>query len=274
MYYLDSTFFLFSFHICVVVNPNQDIQETVYMETETLVPIMAHMVIGYPSLEQSKEIAEKYIASGMEILELQIPFSHPTADGTVLTQANKKAVESGTTLEKSLDFLQEVRKKHPAQKIMAMTYINKLFSYGLGNFCDELKKSEIPYLIVPDLPFDSSIAQAIHEHDYVQLVPVLSANTSDQRLAEILKNNPDYVYIIADYKITGGTFSINPKVQKVIDFVKGNSETKVGLGFGISERKQVDLVLEIADFAIIGTALTRAVEDATIDEKLKELAGN
>lgn len=239
--------------------------------TETLTPIMAHMVIGYPTLEESRNIAELYIKKGMEILELQIPFSHPTADGTVLTDANRKAVEGGTTMAKSLQFLKELRAKHPNQIIMNMTYVNKLFAFGIKKFCDEMADLKIPYLIVPDLPFDSALTQAIHDHDYVQLVPVISANTSEERLGKILNMKPDYIYIMADYKITGSGFSINPKIQSQIDRIRAASKAKIGLGFGISEKAQVEEVLKIADFAIIGSALTKAVDEGTIEEKVDSL---
>lgn len=236
------------------------------------IPIMAHMVIGYPSYQESRQIAEKYINSGMEILELQIPFSHPTADGTVLTEANRKAVREGTTLPMSIDFLKDVRKKHPQQCIMAMTYINKLFAYGISKFCNDLQQAETPYLIIPDLPFDSPLAEEIHQHDYVQLVPVISANTSPARLAKALSQKPDYAYLMADYKITGSGFSINPKIKEVIEGIRKNGQTKVGLGFGISEKKQVEEVLKIADFAIIGSAFTKAIDANEIDEKLASFA--
>jgi len=241
--------------------------------TATLTPIMAHMVIGYPSLAESRKIAELYIEKGMEILELQIPFSHPTADGTVLTDANRKAVERGTTMEKSLTFLKESRADYPEQIIMTMTYANKLFSFGIQQYCEEMEKLNIPYLIVPDLPFDSPIAKPIHDHPHIQMIPVLSANTSRERLTRMLALNPDYVYVMADYKITGSGFSINPKIQELVTHIKANSATKIGLGFGISEKSQVQEVLKMVDFAIIGSALTKAVDAGTIEEKVASLVG-
>jgi len=229
------------------------------------------MVIGYPTLEESRKIAELYIAKGMEILELQIPFSHPTADGTVLTDANRKAVERGTTMDKSLNFLKDLRTDYPDQIIMTMTYVNKLFAFGIKQYCDEMERLKIPYLIVPDLPYDSPITQAIHDHAYVQMIPVLSANTSEARVTEILSLQPDYIYMMADYKITGSGFSINPKIQTLVDYIRANSTAKIGLGFGISEKSQVEEVLKIVDFAIIGSALTKAVDAGTIEEKVESL---
>lgn len=231
---------------------------------------MAHTVIGYPSLADSKKIVQLYANEGFEILELQIPFSHPTADGTVLTQANRVAVEN-TSLQQSLDFLAATRTEFSEQKIMVMTYLNKLFAYGLTAFCDQLQTLSIPYLIIPDLPFDSPLANQIHEHPYVQLVPVLSANVKEERLTKALSTKPDYVYLMADFKITGSAFSIHENVVQLIQKIKALHPAKVGLGFGIANAEQVQIALSIADFAIMGSALTKAINENCIEAKVQEL---
>lgn len=231
---------------------------------------MAHTVIGYPTIEKSRKIVDQYINANFEILELQIPFSHPTADGSILTQANQIAAEH-TSVNESFAFLKEVKVAYPKQEIMAMTYLNKVFAYGIKAFCDQLAAVNIAYLIVPDLPFDSPFANEIHQHSKVQLVPVLSANVGEKRLEKIMELKPDYLYVMADYKITGSSFSIHPKIKDLIARAKSLHPCKVGLGFGISTKEQVNTVLEVADFAIMGTALMRAVNENTITEKLLDL---
>ncbi len=233
---------------------------------------MAHTVIGYPTLEESQKIVELYMEKGFEILELQIPFSHPTADGSVLTQANRVAAQH-TSTQQSFDFLKEVRQTAPSQKIMVMTYLNKLFSFGITEFCDQMKALEIPYLIIPDLPFDSPFAQYIHDHPFVQLVPVLSANVTTERLEKALENKPDYVYLMADFKITGTSFSLHENLQDLIQKIKRIHPAQIGLGFGIKTAEHVQTTLEIADFAIMGSALTTAIDEGKILEKVDELKG-
>lgn len=229
------------------------------------------MVIGYPNYEKSIEVAELYINKNIEILEVQIPFSHPTADGAILTQANQQAVEQGITLQKSFYFLQNIRKNHPQQVIMAMTYINKVFSMGVENFCNKMEELRIPHLIIPDLPFDSTMAKIIHKHPYCQQVPVLAANISDERLEIALSTHPQYVYLMADFKITGQNFSIHQNIQNLINKIRNKSEAKIGLGFGISNVGEVTQALRAADFAIIGSSLAKAIQTDTLVEKVNEL---
>jgi len=234
-------------------------------------PIMAHLVIGYPSLAESRAIAETHIQQGVEILELQIPFSHPTADGSVLSKANQDAVASGTTLLDSLDFIGQLKTDFPQQTMIAMTYLNKIFSFGIEHFCNALKVIGIQHVIVPDLPFDSPLVEMMRGK--IQLVPVIAANISEERLQKILGLKPDFIYIMADYKITGSQFSIHERIAKLVQKIKANCSAKVGLGFGISNGQQVKAVLEVADFAIIGSAFTRAIDEGKLEERYGEIVG-
>jgi tryptophan synthase alpha chain len=65
---------------------------------------MTHIVIGYPTLEASMEIVRTMVAAGVDLMELQIPFSEPIADGPVILKANQQALANGTTVDQCLDF--------------------------------------------------------------------------------------------------------------------------------------------------------------------------
>lgn len=236
------------------------------------IPVMAHLVLGYPTLKESIRTAETYIAAGMAILELQIPFSHPTADGPVITAACQEAVErQHVSVEDSLAAIRTIRDKYPEQEIMVMSYVNRVYAYGLKKFVETMNALQIRHLIIPDLPVDDSLF--IIHHSSLKLVPVLAANVSDARLEKLLAMDFDFYYLMSDFKITGSTFSLNPRLQGVIDRIKQSSPAKrVGIGFGISTPEQARLVTEVADVAIIGSALIQAQQNGTLDDYLDKLA--
>jgi tryptophan synthase alpha subunit len=97
-------------------------------------PVMAHLVLGYPTLAASLETAEQYIAAGVQILELQIPFSHPTADGPVITAACQAATRQGVSVRDCIDAIGQLRSRHPQQEIMVMSYLNRLYTFGFQDF--------------------------------------------------------------------------------------------------------------------------------------------
>ena len=236
------------------------------------IPVMGHLVLGYPTLEESIRTAETYIAAGVAILELQIPFSHPTADGPVITAACQEAVErQHVSVDDSLAAIRTIRNKFPEQEIMVMSYVNRVYAYGLKKFVEAMSDLHIKHLIVPDLPVDDS--SFIIHHSSLKLVPVLAANVSDARLEKLLAMDFDFFYLMSDFKITGSTFSLNPRLQGVIDRIRQSSPAKrVGIGFGISTPEQARLVADVADVAIIGSALIQAQQNGTLNDYLDQLS--
>jgi tryptophan synthase alpha chain len=236
-------------------------------------PVMGHLVIGYPNLAESIATAESYIRAGIAILELQIPFSHPTADGAVITEACREAVEvQKVSVDDSLSAIQTLRERYPAQEMVVMSYINRIFAYGLPKFAAAMQRSGIRYLIVPDLPVDSDVARQLTDNG-LMLIPVLAANITPVRLADLLAMDFDLFYLMSDFKITGSGFSLNPRLQEIVQAIKAaHPAARTGIGFGISTPEQAQMVCEVADFAIIGSALITAQQAGRLAPYLDQLA--
>jgi tryptophan synthase alpha chain len=236
------------------------------------IPVMAHLVLGYPTLADSLRTAEAYIRAGVEILELQIPFSHPTADGPVITAACQEAVRQGVTVQDCIAAIRSLRAAHPAQEIMVMSYVNRIYAFGFQAFVREMAQVGVRYLIIPDLPVDAVLAAESVEHSAVKLVPVLAANVSDERLGKLLSMGFDFFYLMSDFKITGSGFGLHPRLQEMIAKIKSHAPmARVGIGFGISTAEQARLVAEAADVAIIGSALIQASQEGRLENYLEQL---
>lgn len=243
------------------------------------IPIMAHLVLGYPTLEQSIRTAETYIEAGCAMLELQIPFSHPTADGSVITRACRVAVEEQQVrVGDCLAAIQVLRQRYPEQEMMVMTYLNRMYTYGLESFYEALQTLGIRHLIVPDLPVQSQKEGPLRELDAtglaygVKLVPVLAANVSVARLEQLLAAGYDCFYLMSDFKITGSRFSLHPRLIDITRRIRQRQPAaRVGIGFGIQTPEQVRAVLEVADCAIIGSALIEAQETGSLENYFRNI---
>lgn len=236
-------------------------------------PLMAHLVLGYPSLSKSVEVAETYVKAGVSILELQIPFSHPTADGPVITHACQKATAQGVRVQDCLDAIAALRAQWPDQEIMVMSYLNRIYTYGLERLMVALRGCGVRHLIVPDLPVDSALAHDhFSEEAGVRLVPVLAANAAEERIDQLCAAGFDFFYFMSDFKITGSDFSLNPRLEQLIERVRErNPHARTGIGFGISNPAQVRLATGIADVAIVGSALISAFEKGELEGRLGAL---
>ena len=113
--------------------------------------LMTHIVIGYPSYEDSLRLVETMVEAGVDLMELQIPFSEPIADGPVILDANQRALAAGVTVEHCLDFAKRVTDRFEVP-FLFMSYYNILFKYGVGRFVETIAALGLRGAIVPDLP--------------------------------------------------------------------------------------------------------------------------
>ena len=262
-------------------------------------PLMAHLVLGYPTLAGSMQTAAQYIAAGVEILELQIPFSHPTADGPVITIACQEATRQGVTIRNCIEAIRGLRFQYPEQEIMVMSYLNRIYTFGFEAFVSEMGAVGVRHLIIPDLPVDSRAAEDLttfKKLSNLNLVPVLAANTTDARVEKLLAAGFDFFYLMSDFKITGSGFSLHPRLKTIIQKIREHQSTnlpaeaiakagrqssdhqltnpqsiRIGIGFGISTPEQARLVAGEADVAIIGSALIQAQTAGKLTEYLESL---
>ena len=113
--------------------------------------LMTHIVIGYPSLEASYEIVREMVAAGVDLMELQIPFSEPMADGPVILRANQDALAGGVRVRDCLEFARRAATEFPIP-FLFMTYYNILFKFGVEAFADRMAAMGVQGAIIPDLP--------------------------------------------------------------------------------------------------------------------------
>ena len=112
---------------------------------------MTHIVVGYPSFEASMDLVREMVKAGVDLMELQIPFSEPIADGPVILRANQTALERGATVGKCLEFAAKAAGQFQIP-FLIMTYYNILYKYGLDSFVSRMADTGLKGAIIPDLP--------------------------------------------------------------------------------------------------------------------------
>ena len=133
--------------------------------------LMTHIVLGYPSFEKSFRIVEKMVESGVDLMELQIPFSEPTADGPVIVKANQDALTVGSTVKTCLDLVRKVSKAFDIP-FLIMSYYNILFKFGVELFISFMAEMKLHGAIVPDLPPEEGNTY-LRAMEYENLSPIL-----------------------------------------------------------------------------------------------------
>jgi tryptophan synthase alpha chain len=243
--------------------------------------IMAHLVAYYPDREASLRIAQALIQGGASFLEIQFPFSDPSADGATIQEACTKALMSGFKVEKGFELVKRITDRTDIP-VFIMSYCNLVYIRGVNRFLTDAKKAGAKGLIVPDLPFDTdeglyAEARAMQ----LEVIPVIAPAIDDKRLKGITDLGTSYLYTALRKGITGAFTEIG---KENIEFLNkcGSFGLKVLAGFGISAREQVEKISPFVHAVIVGSAFIREIQshlkdgnycDAVLN-KMKELAGH
>jgi tryptophan synthase alpha chain len=226
--------------------------------------IMTHIVIGYPSFGESWALARAMVDAGVDLMELQIPFSEPMADGPVILAANQKALAVGATVTKCLEFARELAQQVPIP-LLFMSYYNILFKHGVERFAAEMKRAGVIGSIVPDLPHEegSDYARAMAAQD-LATVRLFAPNTPDQRMRSISEGASGFVYCVARKGVTGAATSFSTELEEYLARARRATSLPLAVGFGLKDRKDIEFVRGKADIAIVGSESLRVLNQSGV----------
>jgi tryptophan synthase alpha chain len=227
--------------------------------------LMTHIVLGYPSLEESYRIIETMVEAGVDIMELQIPFSEPTADGPVIVRANQSALEKGVSVSECLGIAGKVAKAFDIP-FLIMTYYNIPFTYGVDNFTAEMSTNGLKGSIIPDLPPEEGeeYYEAMKKNG---LSPILlfSPTTSFDRMKYLASFASGFIYCVARKGVTGKDTDFSDELSKYLIRCRKATSLPLALGFGIKQKKDVDFLKGKIDIAVIGTQSIKIMEEDGIN---------
>jgi tryptophan synthase alpha chain len=222
--------------------------------------LMTHIVLGYPTFEDSFKIIESMVQAGVDLMELQIPFSEPIADGPVILNANQKSLSRNTTVKKCIDFAQKVTGAFDVP-FLFMSYYNILFKYGVGKFTQAMAQSDIKGAIVPDLPPEEGM-EYLGAMEKQNLAPIFifSPTTPDGRMQYLASFGKGFIYCVARKGVTGVYTDFSNQLKDYLARCRRATTLPLALGFGVKEKQDVDFLKGKADIAVVGSQTIRLVD--------------
>jgi tryptophan synthase alpha chain len=221
--------------------------------------LMTHIVLGYPNLDESRRVVEQMVAAGVDLMELQIPFSEPMADGPVILHANQKALAAGVTVDQCLELASKLSREFPIP-FLFMTYYNIAFVRGPERFAREMRQAGVRGAIIPDLPYEEGAGLlAAMAREELDPIFIYAPNTSDARMAEIAARARGLIYCVARKGVTGATTDF-AGLGDYLRRCRRHTQLPLALGFGVKDRKDVDAIKGLADIAVVGSETIRVIE--------------
>ena len=225
-----------------------------------------YFTAGFPNLDDTPKIIENLQNSGVDIIEIGLPFSDPLADGPTIQESSTAALKNGMNTSLLFKQIKNIRSKISIPLII-MGYFNPILQYGVEKFCLDSKISGIDGLIIPDLPIDiyTSSYKNIFESQNLYNIFLITPQTSIDRILKIDKISKGFIYMVSDSSITGAKNIIDDSQKEYflrIKKMKLNNPTIVG--FGISNSETFKLATNYSDGAIIGSAFISHIKEKGI----------
>lgn len=251
-------------------------QDTLIANKKSGGSLIGYFPLGFPNIVESIEAAVAMCESGVDVLEIGIPYSDPVMDGLVIQKATEKALENGFRLGDAFEAIRQITARVKAP-VLVMTYWNPVLAYGVDRFAADLAQAGAAGAITPDLiPDEASKWIAATDAHGLDRVFLATPSSSESRVGNASRQSRGFVYTVSTMGITGAREDLDSQAQTVVSKVRSSSpESVTAVGIGISTEDQVRQVNSYADGAIVGSTFIAAYSASGIAglvDKVKELA--
>lgn len=220
---------------------------------------------GFPELQSIVPVLESLQACGVDMVEIGMPFSDPTADGPVIQHSNTIAINNGMTLKELFIQLKGIRAK-VHMPLVLMGYINPVMQYGMEKFLQDARACGIDGVIIPDLPMYEyeTFYKILFEQNDIRNIFLVTPQTSEERIRRIDELTDAFIYVVSSNAITGGQVNIEENREAYFERLKRmNLKNPLMIGFGIRDKHSFEEACQYANGAIIGTAFIKAIENSS-----------
>jgi tryptophan synthase alpha chain len=228
--------------------------------------LVAYITTGFPEKSFTVDLALALGESGVDSLELGVPFSDPVADGPVIEKANFLALQKGLRFSDVLELSAQIA---PKVDTLWMGYFNPFYQYGMDALLKKAREIGVSGMIIPDLPHEEALAyKKQFDANSIGNIAFVAPTDSDARIEEVVRDAKKFIYLVAYAGITGSGQSED--LQPVLTSIKTHTETPVYVGFGVNEKTAKEKVAG-ADGVIVGSAFVNVLlqEEMTLSQKLE-----
>lgn len=234
--------------------------------------LIPFITAGDPDLATTARALQVLDKAGADLIELGVPYSDPLADGPVIQAAATRALRQGVRVEDVLQMVKEIsgRLKSP---IVLFTYCNPIFSKGIESFLEQIARSGVRGLVVPDLPLEEAriIMQPAAKMG-IELTLLVAPTSPIERIEAIALQSRGFIYLVSVTGVTGIRSEVTLEVQDLLSSLRSVTDKPIGVGFGISNPDQARQMKQWgADAVIVGSAFVKLLARGTPEEGLKAI---
>lgn len=229
--------------------------------------LVGYLTVGDPSPDDTLACARAALAAGVDLLELGVPFSDPTADGPVIAAASYRAIHNGGSLRAAISVAEKLRAESDAP-IVLMTYYNPIFTLGDAETVERSARAGVDGLLVVDLPPEEGAElREAARRERIAMIPLVAPTTGLEREPRVLAGASGFVYYVSVTGVTGTGSAPLVQAAKDAAALRKRAKLPVIVGFGVRSPENARTVAEQGvDGVAVGTELVRAVASAETRE--------
>lgn len=231
--------------------------------------LVGYITSSFPDNNFTVDLALSMKDSGVDTLELGMPFSDPVADGPVIEAANLKALQNGFTLNDLFDVSSKIA---PHMDTLWMGYMNPFYHKGMELFLKKAQEYGVNGAIIPDLPHEEALNYIpLFDKYNKSLISFVAPTDSEQRVKTVVNDAKKFIYLVAYAGITGSGKSED--LTLIIENIRKYSKTPVYIGFGVNEKTAKDKAVGV-DGVIVGSSFVQHLLDDSLSnsEKIKKIS--
>ncbi len=231
--------------------------------------LSVYFTAGFPNLNDTLEIIQELEKNGVDLIEIGIPFSDPTADGPTIQKSSELALKNGMSLNLLFEQIKTIRESVSIPLVL-MGYFNPVYQFGVKEFCEKCFETGIDGTILPDLPLEEFEAEykTIFDENNLHNILLITPQTSDLRVKQIDEASSGFIYMVSSSSTTGAGKTVEDFQKDYFERIQNMKlKNPTVIGFGISDHETFVNACKYAQGAIIGSAFVNSFQPG---QELKE----
>lgn len=215
--------------------------------------LVAYLVAGDPDLDSTINLMHLFVKSGVDVIEIGVPFTDPIAEGPVIQKAHDRALKNNISLVDIIKLVEQFREADNTTPVILMGYLNT-FSFH-KNIIDKSDENGVDAVLVVDIPGELSISSYGISNPNIDSISLISPTTSEDRIKKIAENGSGFIYYVTLRGVTGSSNLDVDEINTNIKKIRSYSDIPTLAGFGIKSNEDAKLLSEYSDGIVVGSSI-------------------
>ena len=232
--------------------------------------LVAYLVGGDPDLDTTLDLMHLFVDSGVDVIEIGVPFTDPIAEGPTIQRAHDRALKNDVSLKKIFQLVSEFRKSDKETPIVLMGYLNTFISHI--DLVQSTQEDGIDSILVVDIPGELNLHDYGIDNPNINTISLISPTTKDNRIELIAKNSTGFIYYVNLRGVTGSSNLNLDEIKNNIGKIKQHSNLPVMAGFGIKTADDAKILAESSEGIVIGSSIVEMINEESNSKEFDRIS--